>query len=652
MPRDGSDSPLEMWFSAAELAEARLPGVPLTRQGVMQVAQRQGWLAPEREGAAWRQRQGRGGGVEINYRCLPVAAQAKLLQHAPAPEPEPRSAEGATAERWAWFDRQPEKLKGKARRRMAALMRLRQLLDTGAGRLHAIELVKTEHGIKKSQLYALEKLVEGQAPSDWLPYLAPMHGGGRQRAECPPEALRILQTDWLRQGNVNFTSCYRRLLSIAATKGWVIPSERTMLRQVMALPEGLRILKRQGEEALKRSLPSQRRDRSVFHALQAVNADGHTWDVFVKWPDGTIGRPHMVAFQDLYSAKILSWRVEQTLSWHVVRLAFGDMVERYGVPQKCWLDNGREFASKMITGGQANRYRFKIKEEDPQGLMTSLGVEVHWTTPYHGQAKPIERAFRDMAGEIAKHPAFDGAYTGNNPMAKPENYGTKAVALEEFLRVLGEGIAEHNSRTGRRSPTCAGRSFDETFAESYARSKITRVTEEQRRLWLLAAESVTISRQDGRIRFFGNDYWSDFLREHRGQKCIVRFDPLALDQPLHVYTLDGRHLGAAEPEAMVGFDDVAAAQAHARRTREIIRMDKKKVELLGLMKLPELVAALPKIEAAEPPETKVVQMVFPRQGNAALAARPREEEEEENEAKLLDALPWRGPRAVIPDEEE
>ena len=76
----------------------------------------------------------------------------------------------------------------------------------------------------------------------------------------------------------------------------------------MAIPEHQRVLLRQGVDALRRMFPAQQRDRGVFHAMEAVNADGHTWDVFVKWPDQTVGRPHMVAFQDLYSGKILAWR--------------------------------------------------------------------------------------------------------------------------------------------------------------------------------------------------------------------------------------------------------------------------------------------------------------------------------------------------------
>lgn len=150
MPRDGDLTPGldDMWLSPSEIAEARLPGLPSTRGRVREMAERLGWTAPEREGAAWRQRVGRGGGVEINARCLPLAAQAKLLRHmpeAPLPAGPSQEADAAVAERWAWFDRQPERLKAKARARMKIMMRLRELLGAHRSRAYAIGLLLQEH---------------------------------------------------------------------------------------------------------------------------------------------------------------------------------------------------------------------------------------------------------------------------------------------------------------------------------------------------------------------------------------------------------------------------------------------------------------------------------------------------------------------------
>lgn len=633
MPRDG-DMAAREWFSAAEIAAMALPGMPASKQGVLDMAERDGWSDPGREGMTWRARSGRGAGIEYHACVLPIEARAKLALLACRASPAPGAARAAS---WAWLETQPDSVRRRAAERAAALRAVDILEGEGASRTLAMMLVAHEQRVALRSLYRWADAVVGLDRADWMPALAPNHAGGRGPAECSPDAWDALCADFLRPSRPAFADCYRRLVRLAAQEGWTIPAERTLHRRMMALPEAQRVLRRDGVDALRRMLPAQRRDRGVFHALEAVNADGHTWDVFVHWPDGTISRPSMVAFQDLYSGKILSWRVDQALSWHAVRLAFGDMVEAYGIPRLCWLDNGREFAAKRITGGQKTRYRFRLREEEPQGLLTSLGVEVHWTTPYHGQAKPIERAFRDFAGSIAKHPAFEGAYSGNSPTAKPANYGTRAVPLDAFLRVVAEGVAEHNAREGRRSPTCQGRSFDETFAASYAAATIVRATAEQRRLWLLAAEAVAVRRQDGQLHFHGNRYWAEFLHEHRGDRVMVRFDPEALAEPLHVYATDGRYLGAAPCEEAAGFASVEAAQAQARRWRQFLRATRAAADAERGMSIAELAAKLPRIEAAEAPAPKIVRPLFraPLAAAAAAVATPMPEESSD---RLLDAV--------------
>jgi putative transposase len=142
----------------------------------------------------------------------------------------------------------------------------------------------------------------------------------------------------------------------------------------------------------------------------------------------------------------------------LTRLAFADLFSKWGIPAGCLLDNGRAFASKWITGGAKTRFRFKIREEEPTGILTALGVRIHWATPYRGQSKPIERAFRDLCDTIASHPAVHGAYTGNHIDAKPENYGIAGGSDRDvFVELVSRGIAAHNARPGRRTETARGR---------------------------------------------------------------------------------------------------------------------------------------------------------------------------------------------------
>jgi putative transposase len=627
------------WFSAAELAAMALPSLPNTTRGINLLAERGDWQRDAWRDVRWRARAGRGGGMQYHYSVLPSVAQIVLTmqfsQVAEASERAVAKAQLTQAEMWRWFDALPALKKAKAADKLETLDAVRALIRGGMGKVIAMQQVAAHCGAKLSSLYAWEQCIHGIDRHDWLPYLAPRHAGRTTTVECSDAAWDFLKGDYLRPERPDFEACWRRLERAAKEHGWTLPSRRTLARRIEALPAELRVYARDGADALKRMYPAQQRDRGVFHALEAVNADGHKWDVFVRWPDGTVGRPLMVAFQDLYSGKLLSWRIDRSENKEAVRLAFGDLVEQFGIPDLCWLDNGRSFASKWLTGGTPNRYRFKVRDEDPVGILTKLGVEVHWTEPYAGQSKPIERAFRDFAGDTAKHPKFAGAYTGNDPLAKPENYGSKAVPLDVFLAVLEEEIAAHNSRAGRRALVCAGRSFDATFAASYETAPIKKATVEQRRLWLLAAEAITVGRTDGVIGLLDNRYWGEFLHQHMGQKVIVRFDPQRLHDDLHVYRLDNAYLGAARCVAKVGFADATAAQQHARDRNSFRKATKAALAAERRLSIQDIAALMPEPEMpAVAPAARVVRLV-----RAVGAPTPMQVQEEEgSQDAVFDAL--------------
>ncbi len=596
------------WFTPADLAAAKLPDLPDER-AIRMRADREGWRDPAREGTHWRKRAGRGGGYEYHRAALPRAAQVKLAIDASAAPADDGRATATRAEAWAWFDGLADKKKQTARDRLAALDAIEALVVCGTEMVIACLHVAKHHQVGLSTLYRWREMVAGLDRCDWLPALAPRHAGRLAEVECTCEAWEALKADYLRLEKPNFTDCYRRLEGMAAERGWTIPSSSTLFRRVEAIPEPVRAYLRDGAEALKRLFPAQQRLRGHFHALEAVNADGHLWDVFVRWPDGSIGRPMMCAFQDLYSGLILSWRVDRSANKELTRLAFGDVVEHFGIPSLCYFDNGRDFTSKLLTGGTPNRYRFKVMDEEPLGILPQLGVEVHFATPYSGQSKPIERAFRDFAGGIAKHPRFAGAYVGRNTVSKPENYGAAAVPLDVFLATVAEGIAEHNARLGRESRVCGGKlSFAQAFAASYATAPIKKATAEQRRLWLLAAEQIRVDARDGSITLEGNRFWSEALLAYRGQRVTVRFDPQALQAPLHVYRIDGGYLAAVECVQPAGFNDAAAATDHGRKLKAFQRatrdLAKAKVSL-SVREVADMLAQAP--EPPPLPETKVVR---------------------------------------------
>lgn len=617
------------WWTPSELLDAGLPSLPSSKSGLADLIKREGWA--ERRTMAGdllvRRRSGRGGGMEYHRSVLPERAQLAIAKAALASPPDREAAEkpGTTADRvdWRWFNGLPDSRKDKARERLMALEEVAALKRGGMSKNNAVCAVARARGIGKSAVYNWFALVRGLDRADWLPALAPKHTGRTKTADCDPRAWEFLKADYLRLAQPSFETCYQRLVMAAGEHGWSIPASRTLARRIEnEIARPVRVLMREGYDALNQLYPPQERDRSMFHALEAVNADGHKWDVFVRWPSGEIVRPVMLAIQDLYSGMILAWRFCVSENADSVRLAFGDVFRKYGIPDHVWLDNGRGFASKWITGGTPNRYRFKVKPEEPAGILTDLGVQVHWTRPYSGQSKPIERAFRDLCDSIAKHPAFEGAYTGNSPTAKPENYGSRAVSHETFVNVVEQGIHLHNARTKRNTRVCQRRmSFEQAFRQSYEQSLIRKASPEQLQRCMLAAEKVRADRESGHIRLMGNRYWSQALVEHAGEPLTVRFDPDDLHGGVIVYRLDGQMIAEAECLEAAGFADTRAGREHNRKRKAFTRTVRELAELEKSLTLDEYMKLLPEVEEPEAPETGGIRLV----ANGGPAAAPQQD---------------------------
>lgn len=408
---------------------------------------------------------------------------------------------------------------------------------------------------------------------------------GRKPLQCHPEAWACFKADWLRPERRTAADSLRVALRIAEARGWapLPPSAEWCLRRIRRelSPQAI-ALARHGKEAVDRMSPPQIRDRGALASMEIVCADGHRWDVRVEWPDGTVARPLLVGWQDIRSGAVLSWRIGESETSDLYRLSAADMLWERGRPGAAIVDNGRGIASKCLTGGTPNRYRGKILDEDPTGLLTQLvGKDnVHWSKPYSGQSKPIERAFRDFCQSIATDPRLAGAYTGKDTVSKPHNYGSKAIPLERFKAVVADGIREHNARGGRRGLDMDGRSCDEVFAACKGEEFGASLDADKLARWMLAMKSVTAHAENGSVTVFGARYWSEELaaalafRPKKERQVVVRFDPERLDRDARVERPDGRLIGWAPAQERVPYISAEAAKRTARaraRTRKAAR---------------------------------------------------------------------------------
>lgn len=445
-----------------------------------------------------------------------------------------------------------------------------ELVERGERVAAAIESVRGEHAARTVRRWY--DAVKGKPRHEWTRALVPAWRGPSETREMSEDAFRWFVSECLSSSRPALSACYRRTVDVAKARGWEpIPGQGAFVRRYRReVTLKTQTLVRDGDTALERMLPQLSRDKSAMRANDAWNADGHVFDVMVRWPDGAIERPTGVAFQDVKHAAILGWRFDRTENADVVRLAFADSAVRYGLPRELWFDNGRAFAANANTGGCHWRFRNppnpEKRGEEAKGVFTQLVEDIHWVLPHHGQSKPIERAWRDLVETISRHPFFRGAYVGSDSKQKPHDFDKEnAVDFEDFVAVANKLIEEHNKQLGRRSKAASGRSLIAAYKEDLATIERRLLHPDQERLLWLASREVMLQTANGELSFLGNSYWSLELVEHKGERAVARFDPDGLQNGVHVYlAATSKYLGWAP---CVKADGVSTVQEHRNINR-------------------------------------------------------------------------------------
>lgn len=258
-------APAKTWWTAAEIAEACLPDMPTTKRRVNDLARRHGWAS---QPGKVRRRKGRGGGLEYHVSLFPTRAKVALSKmhglHDPAPETPRRSRDQA----WAEFDKLKAKVKETAEMRLTALREVDALERAGMTRTEAVRAVARQTGKSEKTLWNWLALVEGIAPEDWLPYLAPASGKGRKTQTPLDDAfLDLVKTYFLTKSQPPLTAAYDWAEEVAQKEG--IPGAPHHCRDRARTCAGLPAQRRSCAEPVF-SAPDSRQD---LHARDGGGAD-------------------------------------------------------------------------------------------------------------------------------------------------------------------------------------------------------------------------------------------------------------------------------------------------------------------------------------------------------------------------------------------
>jgi hypothetical protein len=566
------------------------------------------------------------------FDSLPDDIQVAILCHYPEEFIYERMGKAYTPEKWEkqsstkieslWnhFNSKSNRAREKAAQKLNKLVELQALLDSGMKKKDAFAVAakatKTSINTLKNWYYGKggKPGVRDYDRKDWLAVLVGSHAGVSAKSECDAMAWNWLVGHYLNRRAPAFADSYRRLEEVAEAQGWTIPSEMTLRRRIESeiTPQTL-TYQREGAQALRKMYPSQVRDKTVFAAGEAVTGDGLKFDkLYIDWGDEVINTTTVWFWADIYSGKLLAYRVGKTENTDIFRLSVWDLTA-ITLPEVAWVDNTRVAANKAMTGRNLHRNRFKSKDTDPTGVMLQLGIQVKFTDPDHTVSnpgvKPIERAFGrgGIHDQVATHPRFM-----NRGFSK-----ATAIPVEEFKAILAEEVIRFNSRPGRRTAVCNGHSFDQAFEQSFKKVPVRKASEQQRRLLLLLPEVVTAHRETGEVSIQAgrgphgrHRYWNEELSKYKRRKVVAYYDPENLQNDAHIYTLDGQWICDAQWLASVAFNDTVTAREWNKNKRRKLKAQRQVAKAEKRMNAIELAGLYPSPDSPEMPSPSLMQPVF------------------------------------------
>lgn len=349
----------------------------------------------------------------------------------------------------------------------------------------------------------------------------------------PDLAWSVFLQWWLDEGQPTVMHCHNLLYEWAKLdmpKLLPLPAVDSFYREVKKIPKPAVDFFRCGKKKFEdEAMPFVQRMYEWIDSNDVWVADFHTLDIFVRDDyTGRLYRPHVVAWLDVRSRKILSMTVCESSNSDGVISSFRKAVTKYGIPKSVYLDNGREFLVSDF-GGRGKR---KTASKSGYGatMLERMRVEMVNAKVANAKAKIIERAFRTFSEQFSK---LIETYTGSSPDRKPHRLegvlkkGEKVPLRSEIEQQLYHYIEGwYNTRTS----TAAG--VDGlTRNEAYERNIMTKrvATKDELNLMLLrTARLQSVDRNGVYLQFGETKLWfydADLIMHHMKRKVFVRYNP-------------------------------------------------------------------------------------------------------------------------------
>ena len=536
---------MKLWFTAQELADMKLAGLPVTKFGVIRYAKRENW--------SFRVRKGRGGGREYPLEALPEKAQADYRERQ---EKEIRKQE-------VILKKQELSLKQQEDRKETALIpvtqlnaRQRSIMEARAAVIHEIEqrIIHEGNSGKAIQgfldeynrrILAHHILIITDKANDkgrnlcratlynW--YSAYKKGG---IAALAPKVTREKdpEPEWA-QDFFFYHGKKQKPFIKETLREWkrkdperALPSYDQVKRFWRQLPDIAKMHGRYGILAIRNVMAYKVRDVSHLFPASVYAADGKTFDAEVAHPrHGQPFKPEITTVIDVYSRRIVGWSVALAESTLAVMDALRMACCESSIPAIFYSDNGPGYKNNMM-------------EADLTGFLARLSITPSHSLPYNSQAKGVVERVNHLWNEAArKLPTYLGELMDKQEATrihklvrrelKEKGHSQYLLEWRGFIELIEETVNDYNNREheglpkiwdydlGRKRHMTPSEMWNHAVADGWEPVSVDPYEiDDLFRPWEIRPVRRCM------VELYTNSYFSEALNAYHNRKVIVAFD--------------------------------------------------------------------------------------------------------------------------------
>lgn len=274
--------------------------------------------------------------------------------------------------------------------------------------------------------------------------------------------------------------------------------------------------------------------------MQIVMGDEHTFDCWVsyKQPNGKVIaiKPHLAAWVDMRSRVIMGDVMCKDANSDILKQSLLKMIysEPGGVPEYLYIDNGKDYTAKTMTGRDRNDRSGMSFDNETMGFYKSIGIkDDHRALPYEPWSKgQIERFFRTVCNKFTRWmKSYTGTLTGSKTSDKVDKdikrmlERGELLTLEEFYEKWHEWLTTVYMHTEHSGLKKMGETYKKPYDCFMNEDRYFKAAPPKSYATMLMMKSENVLVRNIGITKWGYEYRSDELCDYIGRKVDIKYDP-------------------------------------------------------------------------------------------------------------------------------